>query len=251
MSLKLATLQMSIGESAEDNLRKALCLIEPVGRDTLLLLPELFFCGFDYDRMEEFSRMSGYVIEALSEVSREKGALVCCTVPEKTPKGIENTAILIDKGEVIGKRSKIKLFPPFQEDKHFVPGSENPLFMTRFGKVGVLVCFELRFPELVLKLWKEGVDILLVPAQWGYERKEHLRVLSRGRAIELQSYVIVSNTWNEHRGIHFAGGSSIHSPWGEVLAFSERGDTLLQTTYDPSLPAQVRELLPCRFKIES
>lgn len=244
MSFKLASLQISLSDRIEENTEKVFSRLEALEENTLVLLPEMFFCGFDYDRLEEFADMSKRVLEELKKISGKKKLIVGGTVPERTEEGIENRAFLIQDGEILGKRGKIKLFPPFDEDKYFVPGKENPVFETRAGRIGFLVCFELRFTDMVLDLRRKGIDILLVPAQWGYARREHLRVLSRARAIELQSYVIVSDTWGEHAGTKYAGQSAIYSPWGEILAFSEKGDILLVAEGGLERIREVRKLLP-------
>jgi len=244
LSFKLASLQISLSDRVEENVEKVFSFLEALGRDTLVLLPEMFFCGFDYGRLEGFADTSEEVLKELRSISKERKLLMGGTVPERTERGIENRAFLLQDGEILGKRSKVKLFSPFDEDKYFVPGKENPVFETRVGRVGFLICFELRFTDMVLDLKRKSIDILLVPAQWGYARREHLRVLSKARAIELQSYVIVSDTWGEHAGTRYAGQSAIYSPWGEVLAFSEKGDTLLVAEGSLERVGEVRKSLP-------
>ena len=244
MEFRLASVQLSLEGDPKLNIEKVLRLTEGISEDTLLLLPEMFFCGLDYERMEEFAGMSEEVLGILKELSKSRSLLIAGTLPKKVNKGFQNVAFLIEDGRLLGERAKVKLFSPFEEDRHFVPGGENPVFHTRLGKVGILVCFELRFTEMVLELRRKGIDILLVPAQWGYARREHLRVLSRARAIELQSYAIVSDTWGEFKGTRFAGQSGIYSPWGEVLAFSEKGDTLLVAEADLERLREVRKAIP-------
>ncbi len=244
MRFRLASLQISLEEDPDINLEKVLLFTNNVPENTLLLLPEMFFCGFDYERMEHFSKMAVSVLETLKDVSRRKGITICGTLPKRGEKGLQNAFFLIEEGRILGERAKVKLFSPFEEDKYFVPGEGNPVFETGFGRVGVLICFELRFTEMVSELRKEGIDILLVPAQWGYARREHLKTLSRARAIELQSYAVVSDTWGEFKGTRFAGQSAIYSPWGEVLAFSEKGDTLLLAEAYLEKVREVRETIP-------
>ncbi len=244
MRFVLGCVQLSLEENPELNYAKLVALINRASDGSLILLPEMFFCGFDYEKLEEASCLSDYVIERLKVISKEKELMLCGTAPKKTERGIKNTAFLIDRGKLVGQRSKIKLFSPFGEDKYFLAGKENPVFETRFGRIGILICFELRFTDMVLSLKKKGIDILLVPAQWGYSRREHLKILSRARAIELQCYVAVADTWKEFKGIRFAGMSAIYSPWGEVLAFSEEGDTLLEAFCDLKRVEEVRQTLP-------
>ncbi len=244
MRFTLATIQTSLSELVEFNYEKISEYLQELEDNTFVLLPEMFFCGFDYERLDEFALLSEYILEKLKIISREKSLIIGGTVPEKTTEGIRNTAFLIEDGKILGKRGKIKLFKPFDEDKYFVPGKLNPVYETRFGRVGILVCFELRYTDMVLELRKKKIDILLVPAQWGYARREHLRVLSQARAIELQSYVVVADTWGVFKDNRFAGQSGIYSPWGEVLEFSERGDICLSATADLSYIKRVRNTIP-------
>ena len=245
MRFNLYTVQLSLTENVELNYSKLAGLLEKVEHNSVVLLPEMFFCGFDYDRLEEFARLSDYFVQRLKLLSKKKDIMICGTVPEKAEGGIKNTAFLIDRGHIIGKKEKTKLFSPFDEDKYFVPGDEKEgVFPTRFGNVGILICFELRFTDMVLNMKRKQVDILLVPAQWGYSRREHLKILSRARAVELQSYVVVADTWGELKAVRFAGMSGIYSPWGEVLAFSEQGDSLLWAHGSLEHIKKVRESIP-------
>ena len=244
MVFKLAVLQLSLYSDPDLNLGKVLRLTESLSGKSVLLLPEMFFCGFDYDRMDEFAGASQYVLGTLAELSKEKDLLIVGTLPKRTQDGVQNVAFLIENGKLIGERAKAKLFSPFDEDKHFVPGKGSPVFDTGFGRVGVLICFELRFTDMVLELKRGNIDILLIPAQWGYARREHLKILSRARAIELQSYVAVSDTWGEFKGTRFAGQSGIYSPWGEILAFSESGDVLLVSEVDLRKVSEARKAIP-------
>ena len=244
MKFPLSVLQISLREDPEENLSRVLSACERSPEGGVLLLPEMFFWNFDLEKLDTFARMTPAVLEELSRLSERKNLLLCGTLPEKTEEGVRNTAYLIDRGRLIGRRSKIKLFPLFGEDRFFVAGRENPVFETRFGRIGVLICFELRFTNLVLDLRRKRIDILLVPAQWGSARRTHLEVLSRARAVELQSYLLISNIWGKLRGTEFAGRSAVYSPWGEILCFAERGDTLLTAEADLSYVGEVRRTVP-------
>ncbi|WP_461831221.1 carbon-nitrogen hydrolase family protein [Aquifex sp.] len=234
-------------KSPDQNLNLVLNYLNNVEENSLVLLPELWYSGFDYENIEEHAKETEDILEILKEVSKNKSLTLCGTLPERVKDGIRNTAFLIEDGKVVGKRSKIKLFQPFGEDKYFIPGEENRVFNTKFGKVGILICFELRFTDLILELQKDKPNIVLVPAQWGYARKEHFKILSRARAIELQAYLIASDTWGEHLGIRYGGNSGIYSPWGEILSFSEKGDVILGAEYDPDYLKEVRRSLPIKI----
>ena len=238
--MKLYALQIK-PETPSQNFQKVLKFLERVEPSSLVLLPELWYSGFD---VKKYLKDTPKVIKILKKISLKKKLLISGTFAEEINGKVYNVAYLIYRGKVLGKRGKIKLFPLFGENETFTPWKENKVFNTPFGRVGILICFELRFTDLVLELKKEKPHIVLVPAQWGYARREHLRVLSRARAIELQSYLVLSDTWGEGSGTRFAGHSAIYSPWGEVLAFSEKGDTILEAEYRPEYVEKVRKALP-------
>ena len=238
--MKLYAVQIK-PENPEKNLRKILGFLERVEHGSLVLLPELWYSGFE---VRKYLKDTPKVIKILRNISLRKKLLISGTFAEEIKGKIYNVAYLIYRGRVLGKRGKIKLFPLFGEKETFTPWKENRVFDTPFGRVGILICFELRFTELVFELKKQKPHIILVPAQWGYARREHLKVLSRARAIELQSYLVLADTWGEGNGTRFAGHSAIYSPWGEVLAFSEKGDTLLAAQYTPDYVEEVRKKIP-------
>lgn len=241
--LNLAVLQFRpFFGRVEENLKKALEMLHYVKDESFVLLPEMWQCGFDYQNLEKHADATHEVLQEVIRVSKERRLTVVGTYPLKVNEGIHNSAIVVDKGNIAGVRHKIKLFPLYEEQKYFLPGNENPLFEVSGVKLGILICFELRFPELSWSL--REAKLLLVPAMWGSKRKEHLKVLSRTRAIENQCFLMLSNAWGEVGGEEYGGSSAIYNPWGEVLAFSERGDSLLQVEVDLEDAQRVRNLIP-------
>jgi predicted amidohydrolase len=242
--IKLAVLQWQIAfGNIQENRKKVLELLSPL-EDSLVVLPEMFPCGFDYDNLKNHAKESQRLLEELRELSKEKRLTLIGTYPEEGEGKLFNTAFVLSDGLLVGKRDKIKPFPLYREGEHFSPGQENPVFETRHGKVGVLVCFELRFPNLGWELRKKGAQLIAVPSLWGAKRKEHLRVLSQARAVELQSYLLLSNGWGRTGEEEYAGNSAIYDPWGNTLAFSEVGDSVLLVYADLKKVEAVRRLIP-------
>ncbi len=244
--MRIAVIQFRVRQNPEENLNVILSFLGKVQENTLVLLPEMFYTGFDYRKILKTCDYSPKILEKLSKISKDKNLVLCGSLAQRVEDRIFNSAFLIEKGKLLGFKRKIKLFKPFQEDRFFSSGEENPVFETSFGKVGILICFELRFSELVADLKAKGVDIVLVPAQWGFERKEHLKILSQARALELQSFLLVADTWGEFKNTKFAGCSGIYSPSGRILAFSEEGDTLLEVEVNFEELKKVRNELPLR-----
>ncbi len=243
--LNLAVLQFRplLGKVGE-NLRRVLEMLSHVKEGSLVALPEMWQCGFDYQNMERHAQATEEVLQEVIRVSKARDLTIIGTYPTKTEGGIHNSAVVVNRGRIIGKRHKIKLFPLYEEPRHFLPGFENPVFETSLAKVGILICFELRFPELSWAL--READILVVPSMWGEKRKLHLRSLSRARAIENQCFLMLSNAWGDVGGEEYAGSSAIYGPWGHMLAFSERGDSILQVEVDPKEVEKVRRYIPVR-----
>lgn len=216
----------------EENLKKIRGYIENVSGNSLLVLPEMFSSGFDNENLAVHSKKTPQILRELKEVSRKRNLTVIGTLPENIKGKIFNRAFVIDNGEVIYKQSKIKLFKPTGEDRYFSAGRRLNVIKTSKGKIGILICFELRFPELAYKLRKEGVEIIVVSAQWGKARKKHFEVLSKGRAIEEQAFLISSDTTGRIGDIEMAGSSGIYSPWGGTLDFADEEEKLLSAELD-------------------
>ena len=114
---------------------------------------------------------------------------------------------------------------------------------TQFGRLGLVICFELRFPEFAQQLRKKGMEILLVPAQWGKLRTDHFRTLQKARAIETQCFTISSNTTGKI-DIEYAGHSSIYDPWGRELICAQEKEGLFSADVDLSEVYKTREIVP-------
>lgn len=243
MLINLAVFQFRpVLGNVERNLSVALQALESLEEGSLVVLPEMWQCGFDYPNLKKHAEATSKVIQEVKRLSKDKSLTVVGSYPLEAEGGIYNSVLIVSEGNIVGVRHKIKLFPLYEEQKHFTPGRENPVFQVKGISVGVLVCFELRFPELSWAL--REAKVLLVPSMWGAKRKEHLMVLSKARAVENQCFLVLSNCWGRVGEEDFAGCSAVYSPWGEVLAFSEKGDTLLQVKVDLRDVDAVRRLIP-------
>ncbi len=232
--MKIATLQVNLElGNVKKNVEKIFSFINQVSSGSLLLLPEMWSSGFDNKNLETHASYTKNIYRELKKFSKERCVVIAGTLPEKSRKGIVNRGFIIDCGNIIYKQAKVKLFKPTREDRFFVAGSNKfDIAETSAGNLGMMICFELRFPNISYTLRRKGVEIILVPAQWGKSRKEHLQILSRARAIETQSFVVVSNTVGKIGSIEYAGASGIYSPWGEVLSYADEEEGLFETDID-------------------
>lgn len=241
--LNLAVLQFrpTLGRW-EENLKRVMDMLGHIREGSLVALPEMWSCGFDYGQLSRHADATPEVLEELRKISSEKRLTLIGTYPTRGDGGIYNSAIIVGEGRILGIRHKIRLFPLYEEDRHFLQGRENPVFHLGGVGTGILICFELRFPELSWSL--REAELLVVPSMWGKGRREHLMVLSRARAVENQCFLSLSNAWGRVGTEEYAGCSAIYSPWGDVLAFSQEGDCILQVVVDRGEVSRVRELIP-------
>ena len=210
MGLTLISLLLQTGSSYEENLKQLIESIQEAPTESLIVAPEVCLSGFDYDNFEAVAEFSVTAKEALLEASKGKSIVV--SMIEKREDAFFNMLYVFHKGKVVHERAKVKLFVFGGEHNYFTAGEESDiaLFEIEGVKIGVLICFELRFKELWRAL--EGADIIVVPAWWGVLRSEHFKVLTQALAIMNQCYVVASDSLNEE----CSKMSAIITPQGEV-----------------------------------
>lgn len=212
----------------------------------LILLPEMWATGFANDRLRELSESTPGILNELSKVSRELHVTTIGSLPEKGKDGVYNTAYVVDRdGSIVDAYRKVHLFTLTGEDRYFMPGGEAVVTQTSLGPVGLVTCYDLRFPELSRSLMLQGANILAVMAQWPAERAAHWQVLLRGRAIENQVFVLGANRCGRDEALAYAGHSRIISPYGDVMARAGRRPATLLATIDLSLLERTRKHIPC------
>ena len=117
-------------------------------------------------------------------------------------------------GRQLARYRKLHLFSLMQEEQHFAPGQSSVIVEIDGLKIGLLICYDLRFPELSRQLALAGARLLLVSAQWPRPRTAHWRALLKARALENQLFVAACNRVGRGGGHSFAGASTILDPWG-------------------------------------
>ncbi len=212
----------------------------------LAVLPEMWSTGFAYKNLNELAKRTAGIVEELLELSGRLKLVICGSMPE--PDGVNkvfNTIFLIDNGKLAGTYRKIHLFSLLKEDLAFAGGDKWLLADTSIGKVGVIICYDLRFPELTRRLAVEGAQVICVPAQWPKPRQEHWRALLRARAIENQLFVVSCNACGLIGKLDFFGMSMIIDPKGEVLAESGEEECEIVAQLDLQVMVDWRAQIPC------
>ena len=248
MTIQAAAIQFNVKQGDVDaNLayvRQALKRAAANGAN-LALLPEMWSSGFAYRNLNELAQRTAGIVEELLELSRELKLVICGSMPEPHVSKVFNTVHLIDNGRLAGVYRKLHLFSLLGEDKAFDGGDSWLLAETSIGRIGVIICYDLRFPELSRRLAVEGAQVICVPAQWPKPRQEHWRTLLRARAIENQLYVAACNACGQIGKLDFFGMSMIIDPKGEVLAEAGENEREISALLDMQTMAEWRAQIPC------
>jgi len=259
--IKIAAAQMNSSDDVSQNLDRALKLIALAAAEGVALvgLPENFlYVGPD---RKKALALDGPEVRAVREASAKHGLHVLAgSIPEQTsePGGRHyNTSILFGPdGAQLAIYRKIHLFDvdlpdieePRRESDHVIAGDEPVLADTALGKVGLTICYDLRFPELYRFLTQSGAGLLTVPANFTlFTGKDHWLPLLRARAIENQVYILAPAQFGaKHEGQVSYGKTAVIDPWGSVLALvADQDEGLAIAGYDRAYQEAVRRRMPC------
>src|SRR5471030_1021049 len=258
-TFRVAALQMVSAPDRERNIAEAGRLIAEAARDgaQLVLLPEYFcYMGFkDTDKLAVREPPGLVAIQQfLSDAERDpRVRVIGGTLPMESPDAarVLNTTVVFDPtGKQVARYDKIHLFnfekgtESFDEARTICPGSEVRTFDAPFGRVGLSVCYDLRFPELYRKMG--DCALMVVPSAFTYTTGEaHWETLLKARAVENQCYVLAAAQGGKHEnGLRTWGHSMLIDPWGEVVAVVEEGAGVAAGAIDAGRIASVRQSLP-------
>lgn len=227
--MKIALAQMGVAQGDfEKNLQKTRELASRAKSNDadLAVFPEMFLSGFNYRKNLEFLKNRGdFLAREVSKIAEETGIAICGSLPylEESEDRPRNRMIFASsKGEILAHYDKTHLFRIFNEEKYVKKGDKISVCDTPFGRAGFAICYDLRFPELFIKLAKLGAKFVIISAAFPHPRMGHWRVLCRARAIENQCFVIAVNQGGSERfgenTVKYFGRSAAIDPWGEVLA---------------------------------
>lgn len=260
MSL-IAAVQMTSGDEKKANLETATRLVREAASlgARLIGLPENFsWMGPEEARPSAAEALDGPTLARMAELARELGVtlLAGSILEEGAPGGrLYNTSTLFGPdGSRLAVYRKIHLFDveigdgaSYRESAAVAPGSEVVSAPTELGRLGLSVCYDLRFPELYRRHAAEGATLLAVPAAFTLMTgKDHWEVLLRARAIENQAFVFAPAQWGRHgQKRQTYGHAMVVDPWGLVIARASDGEGFALGRMDPALLARVRRDLPC------
>jgi predicted amidohydrolase len=256
----LGAVQMTSTGDRARNLATALRLVNEAADlgAKLVGLPENFaFMGRDEERIHGAETLDGPTVLALREVARARGIFVLAgSIAERVddPGKTANTSVLVsDDGSIAAAYRKIHLFDVnipdgarYAESETVLPGDKAVLASTALGRIGLTVCYDLRFPELYRALAVLGAEVITIPAAFTlFTGKDHWEVLIRARAIENLAYVMAPAQVGRHSANRVTfGNAMIVDPWGVVLARCPDGEGVCVAPFRRERLEQVRRELP-------
>ncbi|MFE0505911.1 nitrilase-related carbon-nitrogen hydrolase [Peribacillus butanolivorans] len=214
----------------------------------VVVLPEMWSTGYVLEELEEICNVDGKrSIEFLQSLAKKFNVnLVGGSIAVLEGKDIFNRAVIVNRmGEIVHTYDKMHLVPMLDEPK-FLTGGHNQVevFELEGVKMGVIICYDLRFPEIIRDLALQGIQVLHIVAEWPLARETHWNTLLRARAIENQMYVVASNVAGTKLGVEFAGCSQIVDPWGDIVQKLDQEVGELKATLNLETVPQVRKDVP-------
>jgi len=257
----VAAVQMTSTDDTARNLRQATRLIREAAfaGATLIALPENFaWLRPEGSPVAYKQDLDGELVRSMREEARRLGRyLLLGSIPERVPRSarIHNTSVLIGpQGRVLACYRKMHLFDiemrgsaVLKESRTVKAGDRPVVARTPLGRLGLSICYDLRFPELYRRLALAGAEVLFVPAAFtAFTGPHHWLPLLRARAIENQCWVVAPAQVGRHGGGRESHGeTAIIDPWGEVVQKLRRGRGWVQAPIDLRAVREVRAGLPC------
>jgi predicted amidohydrolase len=220
----------------------------------LVVLPEMCTTGFTMEgtRWAQPLATDSGASGAIAAAAREFHVWVLAglAVREETPSRLVNAAVLFDpSGSIAAVYRKQRLFTYAGEHEVYSPG-DGPVVVTIDGaRVGLFICFDLRFPEL-FRAVAPDIDAALIIANWPERRRAHWDILTRARAIENQCYVVAVNRTGTGDDVEYDGGSVAYDPWGEPVGIGGGGNMPRVVDIDPARVKLVRARYPFLRELE-
>ncbi len=258
-AIRIALCQMNVVDNKEENLNKAsLMIAESVNENAdFIVLPEMFNCPYSNDKFIEYceKEKDSPTLTRISALAREhKIYILAGSIPEKEGNNLFNTSYLFDKsGNIIAKHRKMHLFDidvkdriTFKESDVLTAGNDFTIADTEFGKIGIGICYDIRFPELARIMVENGALILFYPGAFNMTTgPAHWELLFKSRALDNQVYCVgVAPALNEDASYHSFGHSIITNPWGDIIAEADTKEELIIGEIDLSEIKKIREELP-------
>jgi omega-amidase len=250
MKIAIAQIECTIG-NVSSNLNKISVFINNAAKAgcRLIVFPEMADTGYDVSQIARHaSSWNRGPIERIQKDAIQNSIHVICGLSELANGRIYNVlAVVGPDGQLMAKYRKTHLaaFAPLHEDKIFAPG--NSFETVQIGDMtwGLMICYDLRFPEVSRSLAMEGSEVLVLSSAWPFPRLRHWNTLIAARAIENQVYVAAANHVGKNSSVTFCGSSRIVDPFGiTISSASEERETLIVGDIEKTEVVRVRKHMP-------
>lgn len=256
--MKLAVIQMPVTADKAQNIETMRARVARAAQAgaQMAVLPEMWNCPYTNDCFARYAEPAqGESRQALRDAARAAEIyLVGGSIPERDGERVYNTSfVFAPDGSQIARHRKVHLFDidvqggqRFFESETFSAGREVTTFDTPYGRFGLCICFDLRFPELARCMALRGADAIVVPAAFNMTTgPAHWELLFRQRAVDNQLFTVGAAPARDEHGPYVSYANSIVcSPWGTVLARADTGDELLLCELDFAENERIRAQLP-------
>lgn len=248
---------ISLNLSSMEGTLREICNVGASKKPDLVTVGEMFTCPYETANFPVYAQKDrGEVWQTCSMLAERFGVwLSAGSVPEVDEEGrVYNTAYVFDRqGRQAAKHRKVHLFDidvkggqRFKESETLTAGNTSTVFDTEFGRIGLCICYDLRFPELSRKMADQGARIILVPAAFNMTTgPAHWELLFRSRAVDNQLFMVGTSPARDMTASYHAWGHSmVVSPWGTVLGELQEQPGVLITEIDLEETDRVRRQLP-------
>ncbi|WP_251859537.1 carbon-nitrogen hydrolase family protein [Clostridium sp. Marseille-Q2269] len=259
---KIALCQMKVEKEKKRNIMKAIEMITKAkkGNCNVAVLPEMFNCPYENKYFRPYSETineenPGETVKAIKKTAKDLNIyIVAGSIPEIEKNHIFNTSIVVDnKGSLIATHRKVHLFDidvkggvRFKESDTLTPGNKVTLFNTPWGKLGLMICYDIRFPELSRIMALNGAKAIFAPAAFNMTTgPAHWETLFKSRALDNQVYMIgVAPARDKNSNYISYGNSLIANPWGKIVTRLDDKEDVIFSELDLDYEDRIREELP-------
>ena len=244
--MKIALFQYSsTWEDKEINKKKILSLVKDIMGVELFIFPEMTLTGFTMKSDEMSETINGDSFRFFSSIAKEKSTNIFAGIIERRNIRIYNTLIHIKPdGKLVKLYRKIHPFSYSGEDKYYNAGVRPAMSKISKWKIGLSICYDLRFPELYRKYGKKRAQLIVNIANWPDTRIENWRILLKARAIENQCYVVGVNRVGKDPKFNYIGYSSVFDPIGTEMVSVENEEKVITAELNKDYVKEIREKFP-------
>lgn len=248
LKVSLAQFDVTVGKPQTNLETVRLMAAEAARRGSqLLVLPELWSTGYDLENATTHATtLDEGIFAQVREMAIHHHLYIlgsCLSLMDEGHYG--NTAVLFNpSGDILASYSKIHLFRLMDEEQYLTAGNHLALVDSEWGRIGLAICYDLRFPEMFRTYALGGATIVFLPSEWPHPRLAHWQTLLRARAIENQFYMVACNRVGRSKESVFFGHSCIIDPWGQTIVEAGEEEILLTCDIDLSRVEEVRRKIP-------